>query len=159
MKLKALVIRQKILLAIGLFIMLSLLLIAQASSRVIATHSPTTGPVTGPITGPITGPVSVFQISGNVKYHLLGIVRRGAARFMPAANVNVSATDIFNNTTISTQTDASGNYTLDPGRGGLYTVRVSGGETSFYAPPVRFVPLNKPVQKDNANFQGLIFRF
>ncbi|HUQ85717.1 MAG TPA: carboxypeptidase-like regulatory domain-containing protein [Candidatus Limnocylindrales bacterium] len=146
-----------------LLIILSLIIVAQIDKKANALHnlitSPVTGPVTGPITGPLTSPASLFKISGNIRYHLLGMLRRGAARFVPAAGVKVEAIGFFNNdVSVATTTDASGNYTLNTAEPGIYRVKVSGGETSFYVPPIKVVPLNKPAEK-KADFQGLMFKF
>ncbi len=151
--------KRKTLIVLGLLLTLSLLFVAQANNRVSAVHGPVTSPITGPVTGPVTGPTSVFKITGNIRYHLLGMLRRGAARFIPAGGVNIVATQLFNsNVSVSTTTDANGNYTLTPTQAGLYRINVSGGDTNFYAPPIRVVPLNKSGEK-KADFQGLIFKF
>ncbi len=154
--------RKKIITAISLFFVFSLLFSAQFTQTAQALEpitSPVTNPVTGPITGPITGPSSFFTISGKVTYHLLGLFRRGAERFMPAPGVLVKAVDVFSQHTATATTDANGNYTITPGKSGLYKVSASGGEASFYVPPIQFVNDNKPAGKKNVNFQGVLFKF
>src|SRR5437870_5727350 len=155
--------RQKIITALALFFAFSLLFSAQLTNIASANHDhhmppPTTSPVTGPVTGPITSPVSLFKISGHVKDHILWLWRRGAARFFPAVGVHVKAVDIFNHHTVTTTTDADGNYTLMPGKAGFYQVTVWGGDAKFYVPPVQFVNDKKPHGKNHVDFEGTIFK-
>lgn len=151
--------RLKIITALILLTLFVTTFSAQMTRVVKAAHLPVSGPVTGPVTGPLTGPASLFTISGNVTYHLLGMLARGAARFLPASGVTITAVDYFNNHTVSTTTDASGNYSLPVGQSGYYTVTVSGTQNSILVPPFRFVPVKQPSGKKNVSFQGLIFKF
>jgi hypothetical protein len=163
--------RQKFITALSLFFVLSLLFTVQTSftaqafahennNHITPTPYPVTNPVTGPVTGPITGPVSnLFAISGNVSYHIFGLFKRGIGRFAPAAGVIIKACDIFTNHTVTTTTDKDGNYTLNPGKAGLYKVTASGGEASFYAPPVQVINDKKPAGVQHVNFQGIMFKF
>src|ERR1041385_4806710 len=127
--------RLKFITALGLFFIFTLLFATQIA---LANHE-TNHLTTGPVTGPVTGPATLFKITGKVTYHFLGMLQHGMERFMPASGVHVKAVDIFNHHTVTTTTDAEGNYTLMPGQKGFYKVTVWGGDTNFYVPPVRFV--------------------
>lgn len=122
--------------------------------------NPITTPVTGPVTGPITSPVSIFRISGQIAYHILGIFKKSAERFYPASGVTVKVKDIFNGHSATAVTDSNGNYVVDAGQAGFYNITVSGGKARFYTPPVAFVQLTKKnPEKKHLNFQGIILKF
>ena len=78
-----------------------------------------------------------------------------AKRVFPAEDVVVKVEGFFNkNVKFETTTDADGNYGLNVPPG-LYKVKVSDEEDTFFVPPLRIVPI-KNIQK-HANFQGLLF--
>lgn len=156
--------RRKILLALSLFFVLTLLFSAQFTHTVQAEEgnpltTPVTNPVTGPVTGPVTSPAALFTISGNVTYRFWHLFKHGMERIMPAAGVTVKAVSLWGHTTVTTTTDANGHYVLNPGKKGLYRVTVSGGKAQMYAPFFRVVEDKRPRGVHDVDFQGVLFNF
>lgn len=112
-------------------------------------------PLTAPITPPITPPITIFNLIGKVTYKHLGRLFGNAQRAFPAEDVIVKVEAFFDDDiSFETMTDENGNYGLNVPPG-LYKVKVSDEEDTFFVPPLRIVSIKN--KQKVANFQGLLF--
>ncbi len=140
--------RRKIITVLSLLIFFTLVFGAQIASTVSAQTKDG---------HPITSPITFFKISGNVTYKVFRNFAHGFERFMPAANVKITAEDVFTHTKYETTTDVNGNYTISTDGKGFFLVTPSGGDTSTYIPAMRVVPANNAGSKNNVSFHGFVF--
>ncbi|MBI4096807.1 MAG: carboxypeptidase regulatory-like domain-containing protein [Candidatus Levybacteria bacterium] len=112
-------------------------------------------PLTAPITPPITPPITFFNLIGKVTYRHLGKLLFNVQRVIPAEDVIVKVEAFFDDEiSFETMTDENGNYGLNVPPG-LYKVKVSDEDDTFFVPPLRIVPIKN--KQKHANFQGLLF--
>jgi hypothetical protein len=109
-----------------------------------------------PITGPITTPITFFNLTGEVTLKQFGKLFGGLKRFMPAEDVTVKVTGLFDkNKKFTTETDEQGDYGfMLPA--GHYLVEVEDDPDTFFAPPIKFVHIKEGKVK-TADFKGFVF--
>jgi len=111
-----------------------------------------------PTVTPTPTPTGAFAISGKVTYRFFWFFANNKKHTKPAADVAVTAVNIFTHKTLTTHTNSDGNYIITPHKPGLYEIRAHGGHADFFIPSVAFIFDKNAEGKDGVDFQGFVFR-
>jgi hypothetical protein len=120
---------------------------------VVMAVAPMNRPISGPLPSvtptpkPISSPISYFLLQGKVEYSSI-------KRSIPAVGVKVTAVNVIEKITISTQTDQKGNYVLKLPTKVMFNISAHDNTGTIFNPTSYVVSMIKDLR--NYNFVGLL---